>query len=493
MNFKLSLKWKLIVWLTVIGFITSILIHFSLIYIGYSKISYTMKRMPIMKWHHETIIDPFKKLVYIDKPLNKNHQVKLFLESLVKEKSYVVLHDDIFFTEIFIESFAVVDLNSNLLFQTSNAKLLEGDVGSQIPIQSRDDLSDAITGRNNSGIEEVGNNQYLVIKNIESAEGVNVGILLSWQSWRIEENEEPFFYISSLRALSIALFNTLAIFIWILPSTFILGWLVATIFRRRYRSFYTTVEGWGEGKLSEKIKVTGNDEISDSFRTLNLMAERFHENQVHSKKLIGLEERQNLASELHDTVKQQLFASNLQLATALQLAEDKPEESYNAIRKAISQNQVAFNQVNDLIMALNPMPISSSLEKSLNKAFDDWKRNHEVEIDAVIEINDRSTNQNVNPLTQIQIQVIYRSIMECLQNISKHSNATKVVIFIQRKEKSIKWSIEDNGIVNNKLLLENEPEFGQGLNLMKNQIKGLKGTMEVEFSKGFHLRADFPI
>ncbi|MCF6194775.1 MAG: hypothetical protein L3J46_10640, partial [Kangiellaceae bacterium] len=134
MKFRFSLKWKLIIWLTAIGFITSIAINYSFVYFGYSKINHTMKQLPIINWHNQVILEPLKMLIPNNIPLRDNQKIRSFLQSLTKIKAHKVFHDDELFTNVSISAFVVVDLDSKLLIQTSSSSLLEGDISNQIPI-----------------------------------------------------------------------------------------------------------------------------------------------------------------------------------------------------------------------------------------------------------------------------------------------------------------------------------------------------------------------
>ncbi|MGB0496371.1 MAG: hypothetical protein ACPGJI_08435, partial [Kangiellaceae bacterium] len=231
-----SLKWKLIIWLSLIGFVTSVGIHFTLIMLGSSNISYTMQQYPILKWQKSNIEAPLKKRANNQKLINN------YLTSLIQKSPHQVSLQNNPFTKITISNIAFVDINSRLVFKTKDTPLLQGDVGSQIIIQSRDDLADALIGHNNSGIEPLGKNEYLVINRVlNNKEGI-IGATISWQSWQYKPNQAPLFYIPLLQIVKISIFNTLASFFWIFPSTLILGWLVARVITERFRHLYQTIE-----------------------------------------------------------------------------------------------------------------------------------------------------------------------------------------------------------------------------------------------------------
>jgi signal transduction histidine kinase len=474
---RFSIKWKLIIWLSLIGFITSIAIHFILLMLGSSNIGYTMRQQPISQWQKSHIATAVKAKSSSQKEINQ------YLETLVNKSPYQVFNQSTLFTQLTINAIAFIDLDSQLVFQTKEAKLVSGDVGAQIAIQSRDDLSDALIGHHNSGIESLGENNYLVINSVINNNDEIIGATVSWQSWQYQQDKMPFFYISILQGLKLSLFNTLGSFFWIIPSTFILGWLVARVITKRYQHLYRTIEDWGNGNLTSRITTSGNDEIAISFQRLNLMAEKLVKHQKELKHLVSIKERQHLAAELHDTVKQQLFASNLQLSSAAQQIDNDISGAKQSLSKAIEQNRTAFRQVNDLIFTLSPIQIGSNLKEALIKALESWQQSNQILLSNKINISIE--------LTEIQQQIIFRSIMEALQNVSKHSNAKHVGVNVSHDGNIIYWKIIDDGDIQGNE--NNVITFGQGLSLMQKRIESLDGKLSINQVNGFELNLELPI
>jgi len=478
-NINLSLKYKLIIWLSLIGFFTSIAIHFTLILLSSSDIGYNIRQYPILNWQQNNIAQPLRELSSNQAAVNN------YLTSLVKKTPYQVRHHNAPFTQLSIKSMAFIDTQSHLLFKTEGVDLLTGDIGIQIPIKSRDDLSDALVGHHNTGIESLGNNNYLVIQSVLNKQDEIIGATISWQSWQFQEEDVPLFFISVIEALKISIFNTLASFFWILPSTFILGWLVARVMTKRYQHLYKTIEDWGNGNLVSRIQTSGGDEIDISFERLNEMAEKLAKHQKELKHLVSIEERQHLAAELHDTVKQQLFASNLQLSAAAQQIAQDQKGAKKSIAIAINQNQTAFKQVNDLIFTLSPIQIGSDLKEALISAFERWEKDNIVSLSFSLEMQIE--------LTEIQQQVIFRSIMESLQNITKHSNAHSVTINLSHDNAHIMWQIADDGFTDINHQSQQPLAFGQGLSLMQKRVESLDGTLDVNRENGFKLNLELPL
>lgn len=485
---KLSLKWKLVIWLALIGFTTSFFIHLLLFLIGTSDISYTMRQYPVREWQKNVLETPITQLLRTQSELLSNsdplNEIEAHLNQLISIDKHQVMHNEVLFTELTIKSFAITDKNSILLSQSSHSSFQIGDLGAQLPIQSRDDLSDALQGRNNSGIELIEDNKYLVIKPILNDQHEILGALITTQHWQVSPDEAPLFYIPLFQAMLLALGYTLSSFIWILPSTIVLGLLVARVVSKKLTHFNSTIAHWENGDFFPQLDVLGNDEIAQSFNRLNQMANKLAVLQKEQKEMAGIEERQQLAAELHDTVKQQLFATNLKLSTVEHMLSGESTELTNMLQQCIEQNQIAFSQINDLILSLNPIPIGEDVIKALNNSIGQWQSKTGIEVSKTLQL--------VSNLSEPKQLAIYRSIMEGLQNVFKHSDSDHVRILLKETDNKVEWRIS------NKVQENSSIHFGQGLNLMKKRIIALNGNLDIKVelvdqSNYFKLSASIPV
>lgn len=84
---------------------------------------------------------------------------------------------------------------------------------------------------------------------------------------------------------------------------------------------------------------------------------------------------------------------------------------------------------------------------------------------------------------------IYLTVKESLHNIVKHAQATEVIILIE-VSKMLEIEIRDNGIgIDNAV----RSEFGNGLNSMKNRMKELNGSFEIESKIGTEVIIKAPL
>ena len=130
---------------------------------------------------------------------------------------------------------------------------------------------------------------------------------------------------------------------------------------------------------------------------------------------------------------------------------------------------------------------------ALTTAIEKWAENNPQKLD--YSINLQQTSQQLS-LSEIQQQTVFRSIMEALQNISKHSSATQVTVKLDRQPNELVWSVEDNGELTSQMQTKQDDtalKFGQGLNLMKQRINSVNGELAISVSNGFKLSARLPL
>ena len=77
--------------------------------------------------------------------------------------------------------------------------------------------------------------------------------------------------------------------------------------------------------------------------------------------------------------------------------------------------------------------------------------------------------------------VVYRIVMELLNNIIKHANAKQVLVQFARNDNMLCISVEDDGIGFDPALNKTD---GLGLSSLKERVKYLKGTLDLDSGIG---------
>jgi signal transduction histidine kinase len=177
-----------------------------------------------------------------------------------------------------------------------------------------------------------------------------------------------------------------------------------------------------------------------------------------------LQERNRIAREIHDGLGHTLAAQMIQINNALLFWQSDADRSLTFLKQSKQLGAEAFVEIRKSVSMLRNPIQGQSLEVSLHKLLADFQRTTKIEVEASLGVT-TSLPMDVNT-------TLFRIVQESLTNISKHSQATKVVIKLQQSE-MIWMSIEDNG---------------QGFNTTQNTTGfGLQGMRERSIALGGHL------
>ena len=264
--------------------------------------------------------------------------------------------------------------------------------------------------------------------------------------------------------------NLVIISIFALIFGAVFGSVTARRLTKRLEKFSIAATGWERGSFNEGIIDNRKDELSKLAVRLNQMAFELKNLFVVKENLATLEERNRLARDLHDTVKQQIFAANMQLGAAQEVFEHDTNSAQEHVAEAKKLVHDVQRELSLLINELRPINLSNAdFMETLKKIIKDWNRQNQVDLKSEIEeINEVDTK------TQHQIICI---MQEALSNIARHSEASKVEISLKDigNEKAL-LTISDNGkgfdITNNKpgMGLQNIRERCNSLNAGKLEI-----------------------
>ncbi len=196
---------------------------------------------------------------------------------------------------------------------------------------------------------------------------------------------------------------------------------------------------------------------------------------LHSR--IQSVERRKLAGELHDTVTQTLFSSNLLSETILRLYEKDPEKALEKLKKVRSLNYAALLETRILLYELMPQKIAQEslvdLIKRLAEAIN-LKSDTRSRFDMKVK-GDYNLGYKVK-------HNFYRVAQEAINNIVKHSKASRVKIELELMPRKSKLIISDNGVGFD--IKDRLSKKGFGLNLMNKRAKAIGASLEIISSPG---------
>jgi NarL family two-component system sensor histidine kinase LiaS len=207
---------------------------------------------------------------------------------------------------------------------------------------------------------------------------------------------------------------------------------------------------------------------------------------LHSRQQLAmLEERNRLARDLHDSVKQQAFGLAAQLRTMRALLRKDLDAAASHLAEAEKLTTQIRNELTGMIRELRPEDLKQeNFAKQLQAHVDDWVHQNNIEA-------------NVNTTGEIELpQAIRRTLtmvlQEALSNVARHSRASIIDIQLSREGEHIQLEIEDNG-----LGFDVESGIGHGLGLlsMRERMEAFGGKLEVvsDLGQGTKITARFEI
>ena len=213
------------------------------------------------------------------------------------------------------------------------------------------------------------------------------------------------------------------------------GAMAARVVTLRLRRMTAVSEAWSRGDFDVQIKDHSADELADHARHLNQMATQL-------KDLLGMrlknaidDERLRMARELHDRVKQHLFALSLQLAAigarTGRTADIQPHlEEARAI--LIEAQQGLVGVIDELRMETD-----QSFDALMNEYCNKQGRRFGVPIEY------QSTDGIKVP--DAMIQPLFSISQEAVSNAIRHASPQKIVITLSRNNGRDQLMIADDG------------------------------------------------
>ena len=254
----------------------------------------------------------------------------------------------------------------------------------------------------------------------------------------------------------------------------IFGFLTAWGLTRRLRKLARAARAWSHGDFSVIARDRSKDELGQLSRELNSMAEQL-ENLLQTRgELATLEARNRFAQDLHDSVKQQIFATSLQIAAARALIRQDKEAAESHLAQADELVRLAQKELNVLIHQMRPAVLESKgLSAALSDYAADWLRRSEIPAEVHVR-GERETPLEVE-------QALFRVAQEALANVAKHSGAKSVEVDLIYDTDAVTLRIADDG---RGFDPAKDKGDGFGLQSMSERIAKLGGRIGVESAPG---------
>jgi signal transduction histidine kinase len=280
---------------------------------------------------------------------------------------------------------------------------------------------------------------------------------------------------------------------------------------KRLENLAMAITRFGYGHMPSSLTETDQDEIGQLSRTFDRMAQqvdtRNAENQALSENLqrqntlrgellmrlitAQEDERKRLARELHDELGQSLTGLAFKAGLLRHLIASDKDRALQELEQTIQMIQNTTHCMYDLILALRPsvlddMGLTAALRSHAGRTLN--RTGIEFNLD------DRELNKRLPPEIET---ALYRIFQEAMQNVVRHSNATRIQIKLHCMDGTFFGEISDNGqgFDLNAVQPDGSKPGGLGLLGMQERIELIGGCLEIltQPGCGATLRITIPI
>ncbi|MDD4302753.1 MAG: histidine kinase [Sphaerochaeta sp.] len=213
-------------------------------------------------------------------------------------------------------------------------------------------------------------------------------------------------------------------------------------------------------------------------RTHHLEAETEHLllDYADAQYLSRLQEREQIAQILHDSLGHELTAAHLSVKALDMLLERGDVEKAKVSQEKIEQRlSSALAQLKLAVRQLEPD--EKQVERSIARLFEEFVYPVQYTIRGDVAL--------VPPALQ---QILHSAIKEALTNVAKHANPTKVSASLDCNSTLVQLTMENDGIMGQK-----SSSTGNGLRYLRRRVERLGGSMSIQKGEQFKLLISIPV
>lgn len=269
------------------------------------------------------------------------------------------------------------------------------------------------------------------------------------------------------------------------PFGALFGFIMSRGLTRRLKALTEAADAWSEGDFSSMPVDRSRDEIGVLAMRMRHMAERL-QNLLHTQQELAiLEERNRLARDLHDTVKQQSFATYMQIRAARNLLSHDPDAADKHLQEAENLVKASQQELGLLITELRPAALEGQgLAGALREYLKNWYQHTRIPADLQV------SGERRLPLAVEQ--TLFRVAQEALANVARHSRASSVTVQLEMLPDEVRLEVSDNGVG-----FDPQQAAGRGFGLesMRTRMAELNGRLEIQSSpsEGARVYATAPL
>ncbi|HEY0753190.1 MAG TPA: sensor histidine kinase [Ktedonobacteraceae bacterium] len=249
----------------------------------------------------------------------------------------------------------------------------------------------------------------------------------------------------------------------------VFGGIMGRRITRRLQFITAAIHEWSQGQFQTIVNDHSTDELGQLAQDFNQMARQVQTLLAAQQRLTLLEERQRMARNLHDSVKQQTFGMTLLIGAGKKYLERDPARACLYLTEAEALATQTRQELTALIQELRPLALT---EKGFTTVLQEYSVQWSRHTGIVVE----TSLQETSSLSPEQEENVFRVAQEALTNVVRHSKANRVSVRLLQETEQVCLIIRDNGQG-----FDVVKAIGKGLGLttMRERIEAYQGTVSI--------------
>jgi len=224
-------------------------------------------------------------------------------------------------------------------------------------------------------------------------------------------------------------------------------------------------EHWSRGRFGVRLVDDSPDELGQLARRLDSMAKQLGGLLEERRQLAVLDERRRLSRDLHDSVKQHLFAASMQLEAATLESEKARAPQLPGLAAGIALVETAKQRLGEVIDELRPVGTKSvAFDEALRRLAGAWSASLETETRT-------SPDLHLSPAEYGTLELVAG---EALANAARHSAASHVIVEVTASPAEVILTVVDDGTGLNESAAE-----GTGIDNMRARMRSIGGELRL--------------
>jgi len=259
-----------------------------------------------------------------------------------------------------------------------------------------------------------------------------------------------------------------ALAVFILSINALSALVLVLLLIRRIRRADAAATSWTLGVLSMRINDRGRDEFSRLTRKFDLMADAMANVILVKQALAAEQERNRVARDLHDSVKQRAFALNLRLSIAREVMAPQDPGAAQVEAALALTGQLQQDLSNIMRQLAAPTIAETGFRHALTDSVGAMLDSGDIACSIDLSEDDERLFASMPELAH-QLSLI---TIEAVANALKHARCTRCTISGERSGNTYTWRIIDNGVG---IAPMPDKPAGMGLSNMKMRATSLAG------------------